>query len=215
MIIWRRASRSPIAFPQRLNSVGITGMLDAMVSPEGLAVYDKLLARRQLTVRTTLAQFYDPEAFRSAAGEVDYGAMIAQASAIRAKYADNPLVRADTVKLFADGVLEGNPYAVPPTLPDSPRLKPFLQPIFGFDADGRATVDGLRRHGIAALHRGARRSACLRCRRRHRGIPQGSRLPSGAVCDRERASAARPRDDPGVLPAFSSRGLPSAYSRDQ
>lgn len=128
--------------PKRLNSVGITGMLDAMVSPEGLAVYDKLLARRQLTVRTTLAQFYDPEAFRSAAGEVDYGAMIAQASAIRAKYADNPLVRADTVKLFADGVLEGNPYAVPPTLPDSPSLKPFLQPIFGFDADGRATVEG-------------------------------------------------------------------------
>jgi predicted amidohydrolase YtcJ len=46
------------------------------------------------------------------------------------------------VKLFADGVLEGNPFAVPPTLPDSPSLKPYLQPIFARDPEGRATVAG-------------------------------------------------------------------------
>ncbi len=128
--------------PERLNAAGITGILDAQLAPEGLAVYDKLLERRQLTLRAELAQFYDPEEFRTEIGEVDYDAMLAQATAIRAKYAANPLVHADTVKLYADGVLEGNPYAVPPTLPDSPVLVPYLQPIFGLDAEGRATVTG-------------------------------------------------------------------------
>jgi predicted amidohydrolase YtcJ len=135
-------SKVPERITQRLNSVGITGMLDAMAAPEGLPVYDTLLARHQLTVRTNLAQFYDPEEFRRPDGQVDYDAMVAKATAIRAKYASNPLLKADTVKLFADGVLEGNPFAVPPTLPDSPSLKPFLQPIYGRDKAGRATVTG-------------------------------------------------------------------------
>jgi predicted amidohydrolase YtcJ len=135
-------SKVPERITQRLNSVGITGMLDAMAAPEGLAIYDTLLARHLLSVRTNLAQFYDPEEFRRPDGHVDYDAMVGKASAIRAKYASNPLLKADTVKLFADGVLEGNPYAVPPTLPDSPSLKPFLQPIFGRDEAGMATVTG-------------------------------------------------------------------------
>ena len=135
-------SKVPERITQRLNSVGITGMLDAMAAPEGLGVYDKLLARHLLTVRTNLAQFYDPEEFKHADGQVDYDAMLAKAKVIRDKYAANPLLKADTVKLFADGVLEGNPFAVPPTLPDSPSLKPYLQPIFGRDPRGRATVTG-------------------------------------------------------------------------
>jgi predicted amidohydrolase YtcJ len=68
--------------------------------------------------------------------------MVSKAKAIRAKYADNPLIRADVIKLFADGVLEGNPFAVPPTLPNAAALKPFLQPIFALDASGHATVKG-------------------------------------------------------------------------
>jgi len=128
--------------PQRLAGCGITAVIDAKVAPEGLAVYDRLLERHQLTVRATLAQLYDPEAFRLPSGQVDYDSMIAKATAVRDKYSGNPLIKADTVKLFADGVLEGDPYAVPPTLPDSPSLKPYLQPIFGRDKSGRATVTG-------------------------------------------------------------------------
>ncbi len=135
-------SKVPERVTQRLNSVGITGMLDALVTPEGLPIYDTLFARHQLTVRATLAQFYDPEQFRLKSGNVDFDAMVAKATAVRTKYAGNPLIKADTVKLFADGVLEGNPYAVPPTLPDSPSIKPYLQPIFGKDQEGHATVTG-------------------------------------------------------------------------
>jgi len=128
--------------PQRLNSVGITAMLDAMASPDGFFVYDKLLKRKQLTVWTNLAQFYDPALFHKADGSVDYDAMVAQAIDVRARYAKSSRVKADTVKLFADGVLEGNPYAVPPTLPNAAMLEPFLQPIYSTDTDGHPTVTG-------------------------------------------------------------------------
>jgi predicted amidohydrolase YtcJ len=135
-------SKVPEKVPQRLNSAGITAILDAMASPDGLPVYDKLQSSGNLTVRVTLAQFYDPSHTRKPDGQVDYDSMVSQAKTIRAKYADNPLIRADVIKLFADGVLEGNPFAVPPTLPSAAALKPFLQPIFAVDAGGHATVQG-------------------------------------------------------------------------
>jgi predicted amidohydrolase YtcJ len=67
-------AKAPERVTQRLNSVGITAMLDALAAPEGLKVYDELDARHELTVRTNLAQFYDPEEFRRADGQVDYDA---------------------------------------------------------------------------------------------------------------------------------------------
>jgi predicted amidohydrolase YtcJ len=135
-------SKVAARIPQRLNSVGITAVLDAMVPPEGLPIYDQLAAKGQLTVRATLAQFYDPSRTLTPAGTADYDAMVSAAKKVRDKYAHHPLIRADFVKLFADGVLEGNPFAVPPTLPNAAALKPFLQPIFAVDAGGHATVTG-------------------------------------------------------------------------
>ncbi|HEV7612143.1 MAG TPA: amidohydrolase family protein [Steroidobacteraceae bacterium] len=134
--------KAPERITQRLNSVGITGMLDAAVAPELLPMYDALEKSGKLTVRTTLAQWYDPERYRDAAGTIDYDKMVGAASAVRAKYADDPLIRADVVKLFADGVLEGNPNAVPPTLPEVASLHAYLQPIFSKDKSGRISVTG-------------------------------------------------------------------------
>lgn len=135
-------TKVPEKVTERLNSVGITGILDAFVTPEIMVVYDKLEQRGQLTIRARLAQFYDPEEFRDDGGQVDYQKMIKTASAVRAKYANNPLIRADFVKLFADGVAEGNPYAVPPTLPEIAALRPYLQPIFAKDSQGHLSVTG-------------------------------------------------------------------------
>ena len=135
-------AKVPEKIPQGLNGAGITAILDAMAAPDGLPVYDKLSASGKLTVRVTLAQFYDPSHTRTPDGEVDYESMVSQAKAIRTKYANDPLIHADFIKLFADGVLEGNPFAVPPTLPSAAALKPFLQPIFAIDAGGHATVTG-------------------------------------------------------------------------
>jgi predicted amidohydrolase YtcJ len=135
-------AKAPERVPQKLNRAGITGIMDAMVYPDGVPVYDKMFAGGNLTLRITLAQFYDPSRTRTPDGKVDYDSMVAQASRIRAHYAQNPLIQANYVKLFADGVLEGNPYSVPPTLPNAAALKPFLQPIFAMDAQGNATVTG-------------------------------------------------------------------------
>jgi predicted amidohydrolase YtcJ len=135
-------TKVPEKVTQRLNSVGITAILDPLVTPEVMTVYDELEQRGQLTIRARFAQFYDPEQFRDEAGQVDYQKMVKSARAVRAKYANNPLIRADFVKLFADGVAEGNPYAVPPTLPEVAALKPYLQPIFAKDSTGHLTVTG-------------------------------------------------------------------------
>jgi predicted amidohydrolase YtcJ len=135
-------AKAPERVPQKLNRAGITGIMDAMVYPDGVPVYDKMFAGGKLTIRITLAQFYDPSRTRTPDGKVDYDSMVAQASRIRAHYAQNPLIQANYVKLFADGVLEGNPYSVPPTLPNAAALKPFLQPIFAMDRAGHATVTG-------------------------------------------------------------------------
>jgi predicted amidohydrolase YtcJ/cytochrome c553 len=135
-------ARVPEKIPQRLNSVGITAVLDAMATADGMPVYDKLAAAGKLTVRVTAAQFYDPSHTRKADGTVDYESLVSKARALRSRYANNPLIRADFIKLFADGVLEGNPFAVPPTLPNAATLKPFLQPVFAIDAEGHPTVTG-------------------------------------------------------------------------
>lgn len=134
--------RVPERVPQRLNSVGITAIMDAMAVRDSQQVYDSLLSRGALTMRVQLAQFFDPERYHTSAGAVDYDTMVRQATETRAKYAGNTLLHADFIKLFADGVTEGNPLADPPTLPNAASLKPYLQPIFGRDGHGEPTVTG-------------------------------------------------------------------------
>lgn len=134
--------RAPERVTERLNSVGITAVLDAMVPPRNLQFYDALERSGHLTVRACLAQYYDPEKYRRADGTVDFARMLVQARAVRAKYAGEKLLRADVVKLFADGGLEGNPYATPPTLPDGAVLEPYQQPRFARDAGGHLTLTG-------------------------------------------------------------------------
>jgi len=128
--------------PRLYNDDGITGFLDAAVPPQLVPVYQTLEREGKLSARVTLAQFYDPDFIRTADGKPDFARMLTSARRVRAQFARDPLIRADVVKLFADGVLEGNPYALPPTLPDVLSLHPYLQPIFGKDSAGKLTVKG-------------------------------------------------------------------------
>ena len=134
--------KTPEMVTQRLNRVGITAIQDAWVAPDMLPFYDALISRGKLTVRVNLMQLYEPEDFRKTDGTIDYDRLLSGAKMMRARYAGSDLIRAPGVKIFADGVLEGNPYATPPTLPDSPSLKPYLQPIFGPDGHGKLAVKG-------------------------------------------------------------------------
>ncbi len=132
----------PERIPYLLNRAGITAVLDAAVTEQGLPVYEKLLSDGHLTAHVTFAQYFNPDRNRDAQGQIDYAGMVARATAVRQKYATNPLVRADFVKIFADGVAEGNPFATPPTLGNAAMLAPYLQPRFARDAAGRASVTG-------------------------------------------------------------------------
>lgn len=125
-----------------LNSSGITGILDPRVSPEALPLYDALERGGKLTMRAHVALYFDPDSTQTAEGQPDWDRMVSTAVALRERYAHDPLIRADTVKIFADGDMEGNPRAVPPTLPQVAALRPYLQPIFKAGADGRLTVTG-------------------------------------------------------------------------
>jgi len=132
----------PERITERLNSAGITAAQDAAAGPEAFEVYDELIKKGKLTIRLNMAQMYVPERFRDASGRIDYEKLVGIANGIRQKYAANPLTRADAIKVFADGVPEANPNNVPPTLGNSPRPVPYLQPIFEKDAKGMLSVKG-------------------------------------------------------------------------
>jgi predicted amidohydrolase YtcJ len=130
----------PERIPQLLNRAGITGVLDAATAPEGVPVYERLLASGHMTIRATLAQYFNPDYNHDAHGQIDYSGMVARALAVRTRYATNPLLRADFVKIFADGVSEGDPFSTPPTLGNAAMLQPYLQPIFSVDSSGHPSV---------------------------------------------------------------------------
>ncbi len=138
----RKLVEAPERLAQRLASAGITAVQDANSDSGGYEVYDELIQKNQLTFRLNLDQFFLPEDFRDHNGRIDYDKLLAQANAVRDKYKSNPLVRADAVKVYADGVPEANPNNVPPTLGNSPRPVPYLQPIFTKDAEGKLSVAG-------------------------------------------------------------------------
>jgi hypothetical protein len=128
--------RKRLAHPERLMDVtlprGITSFLDAAADPATLPIYDALLAQDRLKARASLALYFDPADFVRD-GAVDFGALLAEAAAIRDRYRKSALVKADFLKLFADGVLEGDPTANPPTLPNAALSRPYFQPIFAWD----------------------------------------------------------------------------------
>ncbi len=138
--------KSLMSAPHRVVDVlhhsGITAMQDAAASDDNFALYDMLLAAGQLDVRVNAAQYFAPQDFRTKDGKLDVARAVALARARRAHYAGNPLIKAEAVKLFADGVLEGDPNANPPTLPHGAQIKPFLLPRFKRDADGKLQVAG-------------------------------------------------------------------------
>lgn len=121
--------------PARLSSLGITSIQDAAVAPELQPLYDALFEQPSVPLRITLAQLLKPEHYRDQSGAVDFKALFADARATREKYRSRPNVKADALKLFVDGVLEGDPLASPPTLPNSAMLHDFHQPQFQLQKD--------------------------------------------------------------------------------
>jgi len=129
--------------PVRLNSLGITSIFDAAFDPTGPSLYDALVEQGKLSLRVNLAQYYDPNAYKAADGSIDIERIMAAARATREKYGRVANVKADKLKYFVDGVLEGNPVSTPPTMPNAAQLRNLHQPIFQQDElSGDITLKG-------------------------------------------------------------------------
>ena len=120
--------------PQRLNSIGITSMRDAAFMDTFTPMYDKIAQSDKQSLRITLSQFYNPLEFRDADGKVDWDEISKRAADIKVHFAPYANIRADSMKIFMDGVAEGNPLSDPPTLPNAAKITPYKQPILSFNA---------------------------------------------------------------------------------
>lgn len=124
-----------------LAASGITSVQEAMAEPEYLDFYAGLEARGGMTfrVRAALHQKFprSEEALQMLPGTVE------KFRRIRERFAESRYIRADVAKLFVDGVIEGNPLATPPALPNAAVLREYRQPIFEIDPETkRADVVG-------------------------------------------------------------------------
>jgi len=120
----------------KLARYGITSVQDAALPPEALPAFAASEAAGEMTFRLQAAMYLDPHDHRATRkGPADLDAMIAKLAGWRARYRDSALIDATAAKIFVDGVLEGNPRATPPTLPNGAMLREIKQPRFRFDPD--------------------------------------------------------------------------------
>ena len=135
------------ALPQvaaTLAADGITSIMDPLADEYVLSMYEDMATRGLLTFRATLALLKSPETFIDPkTGVFDIAAAVADYSAVRARLEPIANLKADAVKVFVDGVLEGNIYAEQPILPNAAVLDPYEQPITQLNADtGGVTILG-------------------------------------------------------------------------
>lgn len=117
---------------------GITSIQDACTND---FIREQLLKMQQqglLNMRVTAATCFIADDY---AGKVDIAGHLKKAQDVRASFANNPLIKADAVKIFADGVLEGDPFSKPPFTPNAGMLHNYQTPHLKLNEDtGAVTV---------------------------------------------------------------------------
>jgi predicted amidohydrolase YtcJ len=127
----------------KLASNGITSIQDAAAPPSVLPYYRNLAESGQMTFNLSAALFQNVADFETAGGGIDVPAMLAELDGARREFNNTPHIQVNTVKVFVDGVIEGNPLNDPPTLPNAAVLNPYQQPLFEIDFEaGEAEVVG-------------------------------------------------------------------------
>jgi len=134
---------------------GITSLQDAVVRPDYLPFYQRLEERGEMTFRMRAALY--KEFPKSQAALEMLPATIQEFKAIRERTAGSRFIHADGVKIFVDGVIEGNPLAVPPTLPNAAVISSYRQPIFAIDPDSMRADLEYRSHPLAYANIEAKR----------------------------------------------------------
>jgi predicted amidohydrolase YtcJ len=177
-----------------LASNGITSAQDAALDPAFLAPLQAFEASGEMRFRLQVANRLEPADYTdSLSGEVDLDAMLEELQAIRAAFSGSELIRPQAVKLFADGVIEGNVYADPPALPNAAVLQAYRQPRFRYDpVAGSVDVVGyvdtaspLCVETRASLERFHDRAAREAFRAEHGFHPGQCTISSGVMADPE------------------------------
>ncbi len=161
--------QAPEKTVEALNSAGITAIQDAAVTiGDNDRLYTALERSGHLTVRVNMLPLIGGDTIALGGKPLPLDQALTAVTAFRARFAQDPLIRVTGIKMFVDGVLEANPLAVPPTMPNSPALHPYLQPIFRSDGGpvrvtGYVDPDGAACRGWAAAgdHGDAAKAAFL------------------------------------------------------
>lgn len=111
-------------------SRGITGIQDACATDFIRQRLLKMQSLGLLHMRITAATCFHQDDY---SGKLDIAGHLAKASQVRSAFADNPLIKADAVKIFLDGVLEGDPFTAPPFLPNAGMLENYQNPHLAMD----------------------------------------------------------------------------------
>ena len=127
----------------KMAQTGITSLQDAAVTKSVLAHYKWLDDNDGMTFRVRTALLARADGGKSPATADAISHMINSVNEMRASVDGAKYIRANAVKLFADGVLEGNPYGNPPTMPNAAMIDGFHQPLFTINNEtGNADVTG-------------------------------------------------------------------------
>lgn len=111
---------------------GITSIQDACANDFIREQLVKMQGQNILNMRVTAATCFVADDY---AGKVDIAGHLKKAQEVRAEFANNPLIKADAVKIFADGVIEGDPFSQPPFTPNAGMLHNYQTPHLKLNED--------------------------------------------------------------------------------
>ncbi len=175
-----------------LASNGITSVQDAALAPAYLPYLREFENSGAMHFRIQVANRLEPADYADPlTGAIDIDAMLEELTAIRESFPGDPLIHPRAVKIFADGVLEGNPYADPPTLPNAAVLQAYRQPRFRYDAVAGSldvigyvdTASPLCQETRAHMDQFAERAARDRFRAEHGFHPGQCTISYGVLAD--------------------------------
>lgn len=118
------------AISELMASRGITGIQDACASDFIRQRLRNMEAQDLLHMRVTAATCFHDDDF---SGKLDLAGHLAKAKEVRDSFAEDPLIKADAVKIFLDGVIEGDPFTDPVFLPNAGMLENYHRPHLAMD----------------------------------------------------------------------------------
>jgi predicted amidohydrolase YtcJ len=128
---------------EKLASLGLTSVQDAALSDQYFPWLDDFEESGQMNFRFQAVMRLDPLEWEDKNGQIQIDAMMQKLESYREHYKNSKLISANAAKIFVDGVIEGNPLADPPTLPNAAVLQAYKQPRISYNpATQSASIDG-------------------------------------------------------------------------